>query len=307
MPSLRFASTVVVAIALAACSAIINPDSDRLGTGPDAGPGRVDSGPGPIDSGPPPRDGGGPCVEGSVECNGEALVSCFGGREVVEDCQARSAFCEEDHCEDWACTPGHRECTPDRRFEIVCTARGDQIVRNECIDGVCSTVTNACVAAMPPPVCPDTRRIIVGESVETDLCGLPDARTFERTAPGCDTSMRAASGDEIFLLELDRPTLLTFELTDVDTARAVDTVLYIRSNCEDLTSQIACADDVPCLTSTVPGGPSCVGSGSVDVRQSRVTLTLPAGRYYIVADAFARRGDGTNYTCGRVRLSVHAG
>jgi len=114
-------------------------------------------------------------------------------------------------------------------------------------------------------------------------------------------------GDEVFVLELDSPTRLTFELTDYDETRAIDTVLYIRSACEDMASQVACADDVPCGTSTVPGGPTCTGSGAVDVRQSRVTLTLPAGRYYVVADAFVRRGDGVNYTCGRVRLSVHFG
>lgn len=289
------------ALAFAGCSAIINPDSDRLGAGPDTGPPpRVDSG--TRDAGPP--GDGGDCVEGTPTCSGDALVSCSGGMEVLQDCQAARAFCEVDHCEPWVCVPGDRECASDGESAFVCTARGDEIEEHGCGDGFCDPDTNACVMDVPPPVCEGFGRISPGESIITDLCGLPDDNTFER-ATGCDFGSRAQSGDEIFVLELDRSTRLTFELTDIDTTRAIDTVLYIRRDCEDGESQVACHDDVACGASTVPGGAFC--TGGVDVRQSRMTLTLPAGRYYIVVDAFERRSDGVTYSCGRVRLSISPG
>ena len=292
---------LALAFAFAGCSAIVGPDTTRLGDDPDAGtPPPVDAG--GTDTGmPPPGDGGGgPCTDGTSRCEGDVLYSCFGGTETPQDCQAMSAFCDTDHCQPWVCTPGDRECSPDGRSALVCSARGDVVMMQDCGDGFCSPMTNACVMDMMP-VCPGVRRITPGESVDTNLCGQPDENTFNR-APGCDTSLEAMSGDETFVLELDRMTRLTIELTDIDLTRAIDTVLYIRRDCDEKGSQVACHDDVPCGASTVPGGPRC--TGGVDVRQSRITLDLPAGRYYIIADAFERRGDGTSYTCGTVRLSV---
>ena len=229
-------------------------------------------------------------------------MSCFGGTEVVEDCQTRGAFCNEGTCVDWRCTPGERACTPDMRFQLVCSARGDEVIRTECVDGFCSPATLACVMETPPPVCAGTRNIAPGESVETNLCGDPDSNTFQRMGPNCDAGTPARSGDETFVLDLPHEQRVTIELTDIDESAAIDTIVYVRRDCLDPASQVACHDDVPCGASTVPGGASC--SGGVDVRQSRLTLTLPIGRYYIVADAFLLRTDRVNYTCGRVRLSV---
>ncbi len=78
-------------------------------------------------------------------------------------------------------------------------------------------------------------------------------------------------------------------------------ILYIRRACDDPSSQIVCADDVPCMASTAEP-PACFGE--VDVRQSRVTVTLPAGTYYVFVDAFEYTSSGIDFTCGTVELSV---
>lgn len=284
-------------VALMGCSAIVNPDVDRIG-GADSGQPVMDSGTPPGDAG---RDAGArpdtgpPCVTGA-RCEGDTLISCRGGVESRQDCQAGGAYCLTDHCQPWVCTPSSRECTADLRGLVVCTPRGDNEALTPCELG-CDPTARTCVTTSL--TCSTLPRITLGTPQRFDLCRETDEDTYTPTPDGCPATQRANVGDRTFVLTLTSDTDVVIDLRDVDTAAAVDTVVYVRRVCDDAGTQVACDDDIPCSESTVPG---CFGS--TEVRQSRIETRLAAGTYYIVADAFAYRTETVMYRCGMVELRV---
>lgn len=288
---------------LAGCSALINPDTGRLGDDPDSGVvALMDSGP-PIgsDAGPGFDAGDGTCDEGERRCNGDQLLTCVAGSFVAADCQAMGAYCDGDSCQPHECTPNSRRCSEDGDSVISCTARGDEESEESCGDGRCDPDTIRCEGGGDAcPLGDLPRELSIPDSRVRVLCERDDDHTFT-PSDGCRAESRASVGDEVFPLVLDRERRLTFELTDVDESNAVDTILYIRRACDDPSTQVACADDVRCMASTVEP-PACFGD--VDVRQSRVTVTLPAGTYYVFIDAFEYSTSGTTFGCGRVQLQV---
>ncbi|MCA9608997.1 MAG: hypothetical protein KC619_25525, partial [Myxococcales bacterium] len=237
---------------LAGCSALINPDTDLLGTddGTDSGVTLMDSGVMGVDAGPMGIDAGDrPCVEGTRSCAGDQLVSCVGGMEVPQDCQSMEAFCDVDHCTPHVCVPNSRECSADGTSVVSCNGRGSEAVAESCGDARCDPATRTCVGGGPE--CPrSTATIRIGGTYRIGLCTPDDSDTFVPDGRMCTGTSRADSGDRVFTLTLDAPTRVTLELTDIDERRAVDTILYVRRNCDDPSSQILCADDVPCAAST---------------------------------------------------------
>jgi len=297
---LRFARLAAPAalVALAGCSALINPDTGRLGDDPDAGVvTRMDSG-GPIgsDAGPGFDAGDGSCSDGERRCNGDQLLTCVAGSFVARDCQAMGAFCDDETCEPHVCTPNSRRCSDDGDSIVSCSARGDQASEESCGDGRCDPDTVSCEGGGGG--CEDLPELIPNDRKRIELCEGTGDNTFA-PAPGCGSDTPASAADVAYRLVLDEPRRLTFEVTDIDPMRAVDTILYIRRDCEDPSSQVVCADDVPCAASTVDP-PACFGE--VDVRQSRTTVSLPAGTYYVFVDAFEYMTSGTSFRCGTVRL-----
>lgn len=292
-----------IALTVAAgCSALINPDPDRLGPdeGSDSGVSLMDSGMTGFDAGPMGFDAGDvPCVEGSRRCMGDRLLTCAGGVEVAQDCQSMSAFCSGDQCEPHVCRPNSRECSADGGSVVSCNARGSEATTMDCGDSRCDPATRTCVGG--GGACEGIRSIALGTERNTPLCAYDDDHTFQPDATMCRGMSRADSGDRTFELTLTAPTRVTFELTDVDNARAIDTVLYVRRACDEAGTQVLCADDVPCAASTAQP-PACIDG--VDVRQSRITADLPAGTYYIVVDAFLYSAGGVEFQCGDVRLRV---
>jgi len=290
-------------VALGGCSALINPDTGRLGDEPDSGVvALMDSG-GPVgsDAGPGFDAGDGSCSEGERRCNGDQLLTCVAGTFVAADCQAMGAFCEGGTCRPHVCVPNSRMCSADRGSVVSCSARGDEASEDDCGEGECNPDTIRCEGggdACPLDDLP--RALSIPDSRMRVLCRHDDNHTFT-PSDACRSMTRAAVGDEVLPLVLDRERRLTFQLTDVDEDAAVDTILYIRRACDDPSTQVACADDVPCMASTVDP-PACFGE--VDVRQSRVTVTLPAGTYYVFLDAFEYTTSGTEFGCGRVELQV---
>lgn len=281
---------------LFACSAIIEPDPSRLGgepADPDAGPGYDADVPRP-DAGPPR-----PCTSSGSRCEGEVLVSCVDGLESRVSCTERESLCVENRCEPWVCPPSSRECTADGRGLLVCNARGDNQTLTPCERG-CNRETNTCVTIAPRCTI-GVPRIAVGGSASVDLCAETDDDTHQ---PGtnCPREQRASAGDGTFVLTITEATNVAIEVSDTDRDRAVDTVVYLRRTCDEQGSQIACSDDVPCETSTLPG-PACTG---VEVRQSRIFWRLEPGTYYIVVDAFEHDTGSTRFGCGVVQLSVRA-
>lgn len=298
---LRSSLPLLGLVALTGCSALINPDTDLLGSDPDSGVTLMDSGMTGFDAGPMGFDAGDvPCMEGSRRCAGDRLLTCVGGMLVPQDCQSMDAFCDVDHCQPHVCVPNSRECSADGRSVVSCDGRGSEATAMSCGDARCDPATRMCVGG--GPACAISNgNVSLGTSRPFGLCTTDDNNTFQPDGRMCNGMARSDVGDQILTLTLTEPTRVTFELTDVDESRAIDTILYVRRTCDDPSSQILCADDVPCAASTVDP-PACFDG--VDVRQSRVTADLPAGTYYIVIDAFAYTTGGVEFECGRVQLRV---
>jgi len=314
---MRFTSFAPLALLpLAACSAIVSPDPSRL-AGEDAGrpvlmldafvPPGVDAGtpvepdafvpPGVDAFTPPPLpDAFVPmaCVEGPPRCEGTVRVVCADGVESREDCNGRGLACEAGSCEPRTCTPGAVSCSRDLSGVVTCNASGTSLGYTRCPMG-CDPATMMCRGSTVS--CPGLAEVRVGESRRVDLCASDDTTT-PSPAEGCGVSSRADSGDATFALTIPSRMRVTLDLRDVDDTVGVDTVLYLRRACEDPASQVACDDDVPCTSSEVPS--PC--SGSVQVRQSRITVDLEPGTYYVVVDAY----EYDSFECGEVELRVLA-
>ncbi|NIS32433.1 MAG: hypothetical protein GWN73_19340 [Actinobacteria bacterium] len=139
-----------------------------------------------------------------------------------------------------------------------------------------------------------------------NTCGQGDDTTHEPTSEdgGCPATVRANGGDLMYAITLTTRQTITLDLRDDDGSAAIDTILYLRTNCEERLSQLACSDDLPC-GETVFG---CRAGSPFEVRQSRITVTLDPGTYYVAIDTFNyRTGGGLTFTCGDVVLRYLAG
>jgi hypothetical protein len=188
--------------------------------------------------------------------------------------------------------PGSVRCSRDGSGVVQCDDRGTGTSYTRC-DAGCDPATSTCRGTTS--ACDALPTIAVGDTERFDLCEAGGATTFAR-AEGCGAGSMASSPDRTFALTLDERTTVVVDLRDVDPSVGIDTVVYLRRACDDASSQIACDDDVPCAESDIGSG--C--ASGVQVRQSRFTVTLEAGTYYIVADAFRYDAFG----CGEVELRV---
>ncbi|HEV8320963.1 MAG TPA: hypothetical protein VG389_05070 [Myxococcota bacterium] len=87
--------------------------------------------------------------------------------------------------------------------------------------------------------------------------------TFEGT---CSASFCASSGEDVFIVHVPGSATVTFT-TDLS-GTSVDTVLYLRSTCDLMSSELACNDNVP------PG-----------FIASEIVIALAAGDYFLFVDA----------------------
>lgn len=286
------------------CSAVVNPDQDRLGPLVDADlrPRLMDSGSGDPDAGRPPpprRDAGMGGCSISPRCEMDVRVFCDGDVLSEEDCQQDESFCSSGSCVPWRCDPGEIECVDGA--SAVCNERGSGVDTRPCPGGRCDPDTGECFDEPPPPPgCPGAIAIGVGDDDEIDLCEYADERVPVRS-DSC-ANVNADLGDLVYALEIEETQEVVIELTDIDPVVAIDTLIYLRRSCDDSASQFACADDVACGASTVPGGPRC--SGDVDVRQSRMRVRLEPGTYFLIVDGFDYTRNTIRYQCGNVRLEV---
>jgi hypothetical protein len=278
-----------------------------LDAGTDAGPSPVDAGtdagrdagsdagPTPFDAGRDAgRDAGPPvCVDGTESCIGDLRRVCVGGVIRDEDCAAGGAYCEGGACVPWVCEPGSTACSADFRGVERCDARGTASTTESCGSGFCDPSTGACGTL--PSACTSLPAITVGGTARFSLCTVSDGDTYTPVGD-CAGGVRANSGDRTYQLRVDTTRTVTFDLRDVDSTTAIDTVVYVRRVCDDAATQLGCDDDVPCLESDITTG--C--SGGLQVRQSRLTLTLDPGVYYVVADAI----EYDVFNCGTVELRV---
>jgi len=316
-------ASILVLVALSACSALVTPDPSRLGGTVDGGafdafvPEGVDADirppdafreqfdvfvPEGVDADIRPPDAWAPlepdayspptCVEGS-RCDGEVAVVCAGGVEARQDCAAEGLVCEAAVCRPMRCMPGTAFCSADGTGLVTCNPDGSGLTFSTCPAG-CERGATVCNGGGS---CEGYPEIGLGDTESFDLCAAAGTRSFART-DACGADGLSDSNDEIFVLRLTEPADVEVDLRDVDPRVGVDTIVYLRRGCEDPASQIACSDDIPCTDSDITLG--C--SRGVQVRQSRFSARLPAGTYYIVADAFRYSG----FDCGDVELRVNA-
>lgn len=111
-------------------------------------------------------------------------------------------------------------------------------------------------------VCQDAPVLAPGRAQSGTTEGQADY--FQATCAG-----GAASPDRVFRLDVpQRSRLRVRQNSDHDGA------LYVRSACDDATTELACNDDF------------------VDTRRSRVVTTVDPGRYFVYSDGYAGQGQG---------------
>jgi len=297
---------VLLAVLGFGCSALINPDESRLGDGPDAGVGAdaavgFDAGAG-VDAGLPAGDDAGPpvgCEPTPPACDGDDVVTCPDGVEARRDCQAEGGYCEAGGCRPWVCVPGSRACGAGLESVVVCDARGTAETEIPCTGGACDPATNMC-EGVDPGACAGLPEIGVGDERTVDLCEEDDDHTF-RAGGDCDPRFGANAGDRVFALRITERGRYRIELEDDAILRDIDTVVYVRRQCDEDRSQIACGDDTRCMP-TGPFGGDCMDG--VRLGLSRVVLDLEPGTYYVVADAFLYDTERGESECGSVELRV---
>ncbi len=192
------AALVAVALWATGCSALIEPDLDRLGPEDDAGgsgldaggaDGGLDAGPGPGDDGGVPGDDAGPPGE---DAGPVCPPTCDDG-----------VACTNDRCEDGVCiqTPDERLCADDERCNPVLGCVPNRCSTDaECDDGQFCTGVERCDASAPgsgcvpgdPPACDDAFSC-TGDACDeaADRCvSTPDdalcADTIDCTMDRCD-------------------------------------------------------------------------------------------------------------------------
>lgn len=191
------------------------------------------------------------------------------------------------------CEPGASRCSADGTYAIVCDESGTREVDLGCRAG-CAPDTRTCRIVRSCSLTVE-RDLAPDDELSFSLCG-GGGELYARTTPACTSTDWGE--DRMFRFVLDRPRRVWVDLKDVDGTVPVDTVLYIRTDCADADSQIACHDDLDC--SEVDPEFAC-GSGN-ERRQSRIEMDLDPGAYWVVADSLDWNERSTQYRCGEVLL-----
>ncbi len=180
-----------------------------------------------------------------------SLSLLFETTEVCEDlCAAGASRCVEAGLQ--SCVQADSGC---RIWGAAQACPGEQI----CEEGACRELS------APPSGegerCEDATHL---EAISQRLTG--DLRDYEANLRG---SCGGNGADRVYRFELEHGA--RFEAL----ASGIDTVLYLRSDCDSTASELSCDDD-----STPPGN-----------RGSRISAELPAGEYFLIIDAYRNSGN----------------
>lgn len=185
---------------------------------------------------------------------------------------------------------------PTCRGDVLVTCRaGVELVETPCPLG-CAEVGGTARCADLPPRCGGFPTLSPGRAEVFDLCAFSN-RTSPVDEADCDSG--ATGEDRIFTFTLAEEREVHLELRDWDATSEIDTVLYVRSTCDDPGSQLGCSDDTDCSASDMP---DCIFAGT-EYRISNLSGRLGPGTYYVVADTYPWSST-TVYGCGTVRLSL---
>lgn len=225
----------------------------------------------------PPGEYCGDCLNGEYVCSGLNETTCEGatGRNECEGCAFLQGHVGES-C--GTCPGGHWECAGLEAVECFCPDTPP--------DGSCEAPFS----------------LQSNESIRVNLCGAGDASNPVEGPIDCG-EWQSRGEDLIYRFSLAQPTAVSIELRDDDDSVAIDTVFYLRTECAEASSQVICADDVPCDESDIEIG--C--TEGMQVRHSRYMGDLEAGTYYLIIDAYYYNQSGGSFSCGWVRLDVALG
>jgi hypothetical protein len=224
----------------------------------------------------------------SVECIGERPENACGGCGPLDGSPGDACTCEG---EGWGDDEdGFLECDGTNSLECECEDVIDPVEP----DGTCDA---------PFTFLPSLDDDDVGEAtVEHDLCDADDNLDIGDTDDCGDIGL--PGNDLVYQFTLSEERDIYIELIDDDSGSAIDTVVSIRTECEDEDSQLICADDMLCTDENEDLG-TCVGD--YQPRQSIIDTVLEAGTYYLVIDSYEYDSedfglDGPTWVCGDISM-----
>ncbi|MFN3200511.1 MAG: MopE-related protein [Bradymonadia bacterium] len=270
------------------CEGEVTPDEETCGNGDEDCDGNIDEVAGV----------GEPCEDGVGACRQEGTQICGPGGALVCSAEANSAMGEtcnniDDDCDGLtdedtldagaACTVGEGVCAAEGAFicvegGLLCTAVPGEPGEETCqdgLDGDCDgQVDEGCPDEPGPdpepgPVCEDPT--ILPGTVGLHVAAGTNTEATDDHRGSC--SRQVGGRDQIFEFSLDR--LRTVRLqTRPQVQDQYDTVMYLRSDCADTETEIACNDD---------GGEGLL---------SLVQETLEPGSYTVVVDGYRETSTG---------------
>jgi hypothetical protein len=207
-------------------------DEDRREDGdvaPDSDQERADADPDPDPS----------CLASDERCVGNSRWYCDDDELRHQDCGS-SHHCEvssaSPECVDNICDPDSTRCSADDTTILTCDARGasesSEPCPRGCHDDECRAQT-PCDAAVFATTSGGTFRVNLcdagSDQDHTSECGWP-----EQSVPGEDVLIR---------IEVDRTRTIRFQASQVSEGETIDPTLYLRSDCDDESSEIWCHED----------------------------------------------------------------
>jgi len=246
------------------------------------------------------------CEGGDLVCDGDTAENACGG------CRSLSAT-PGTFCRSGSCPGGFGTVTCTGPENVTCDCDGERCGNGvleddeECDDGN-TTGGDGCnvtceleaIAGSPVGTCADPIPVIFDSQETWDLCGAGDE--LDNIAGDVDCIDATSRGEDlVFTFTLTETQRVAVDVRDDDDGAAIDVVAYIRSDCDDASTQAICGDDVGCFDSDVTVG-SCIGSRQP--RQGRFDTTLPPGTWYLIVDQYNYSRGGTTFSCGDVLVKI---
>ncbi|MCA9563843.1 MAG: hypothetical protein KC561_10155 [Myxococcales bacterium] len=219
---------------------------------------------------------GDPCgCGGELACDGTDGLSCDGSA-TANGCGG---------CETLTGAPGD-PCTADcGQGRLQCQGSSDL---------ACS-----CEADVPDGTCAHPFPIGPGQSSAINLCGHGADQSNIAGDVDCQDRSEDNGDDVVFSFALEETREVSIQAYDQDVSVPIDTVLYLRSTCEDASSQVICSNDVQCSSLREPIG-SCIEG--LQPRASAIRYELGPGTYYLVVDSYDASFSGVAFRCGNVQV-----
>lgn len=217
------------------------------------------------------------CSSTDERCDGNLRILCVSGALQREDCSPER-HCDETVdgpvCVENVCDPGSARCSSNRSTLVICDARGAEETRIPCSRG--------CAGAACTPETPCDAEIFTTMSsgtVTVDLCG---AGTDQAHTNACPWDEQSPSGEDVLIrLEVDRAQDIRIQAYQVSSGETIDPTLYLRSDCDDMSSEIWCREDT-------------------NDQDEDFTEAFEPGNYFLVID----RHERSTTSCGELEVVI---